>query len=199
MSRIDDAVTRILRVKSDMALIDTSRSQLADRKLWKSFGSPEPRQVARELVRQSIVLLKNDHNTLPLSKQAARIHVGGKSADDLGNQCGGWTITWQGESGNVTPGGTTILAAIRNAVSKNTEVTFSKDGTGAEGASLAIAVIGETPYAEMSGDRADLRLAAEDGRAVDHMERAGIPVVAILLSGRPVVIADVARQTAAFL
>jgi len=199
MSRIDDAVTRILRVKSAMGLLDKNRSQLADRKLWKSFGSPEHRQVARELVRQSIVLLKNDHNTLPLSKQAARIHVGGKSADDLGNQCGGWTITWQGESGNVTPGGTTILAAIRNAVSKNTEVTFSKDGTGAEGASLGIAVIGETPYAEMSGDRADLRLAAEDVRAVDNMKRAGIPVVVILLSGRPMIIEDVLGKTDAFL
>ena len=199
MSRIDDAVTRILRVKSAMGLLDKNRSQLADRKLWKSFGSPEHRQVARELVRQSIVLLKNDHNTLPLSKQAARIHVGGKSADDLGNQCGGWTITWQGESGNVTSGGTTILAAIRNAVSKNTEVTFSKDGTGAEGASLAIAVIGETPYAEMSGDRADLRLAAEDVRAVDNMKRTGIPVVVILLSGRPMIIEDVLGKTDAFL
>ena len=199
MSRIDDAVTRILRVKSAMGLLDKNRSQLADRKLWKSFGSSEHRQVARELVRQSIVLLKNDHNTLPLSKQVARIHVGGKSADDLGNQCGGWTITWQGESGNVTPGGTTILAAIRNAVSKNTDVTFSKDGTGAEGASLGIAVIGETPYAEMSGDRADLRVAAEDVRAVDNMKRAGIPVVVILLSGRPMIIEDVLGKTDAFL
>jgi len=72
------------------------------------------------------VLLKNDKKTLPLSKQAARIHVAGKSADDIGNQCGGWTIDWQGKSGNVTTGGTTILAAIKKIVSPNTKVTFSR-------------------------------------------------------------------------
>jgi beta-glucosidase len=199
MSRIDDAVKRILRVKFAMGLMDKNRSPLADRKLWKSFGSPEHRQVARALVRQSIVVLKNDHKTLPISKQVPRIHVGGKSADDLGNQCGGWTITWQGKSGDVTPGGTTILAAIRNTVSKNTQVTSSKDGTGAEGASLGIVVVGETPYAEMFGDRADLRLAAEDVRAVDNMKRAGIPVVVILLSGRPMIIEEVLGKTDAFL
>src|SRR2546425_8691816 len=199
MSRIDDAVTRILRVKSAMGLLDKNRSQLADRKLWKSFGSPEHRQVARELVRQSIVLLKNDHNTLPLSKQAARIHVGGKSADDLGNQCGGWTITWQGRSGDVTPGGTTILSAIKKAASKNTEVTFAKDGTGAAGANIGVVVIGETPYAEGRGDRTDLSLAKEDIEAVDNMKKAGIPVVVILLSGRPMMINEILDRSDAFI
>ncbi len=91
MSRIDDAVTRILRVKFAMGLMDPNRSQLADR--FKSFGTPEHRAVAREAVRESLVLLKNENHTLPLSKTAARIHVAGKSADDMGNQCGGWTIT----------------------------------------------------------------------------------------------------------
>ncbi len=134
MARIDDAVTRILRVKFAMGLMDQNRSQLADRGLHKTFGSAEHRQVAREAVRQSLVLLKNQNKVLPLKKTAARIHVGGKSADDLGNQCGGWTIDWQGKSGEVTPGGTTVLAAIRQAVSKGTQVTFSKDGTGAAGA-----------------------------------------------------------------
>ena len=199
MSRIDDAVTRILRVKFAMGLMDTSRSQLADRKLWKTFGSPEHRQVARECVRQSIVLLKNDNKTLPLSKQVARIHVSGKSADDLGNQCGGWTITWQGQRGNVTPGGTTILAAIRNAVSKSTNVTFSEDGTGAGGASVGVVVVGETPYAEMQGDRADLTLAPEDVRAIDNVKRAGIPVVVILISGRPMILEDALSRADAFL
>ena len=199
MSRIDDAVTRILRVKFAMGLMNTSRSQLDESTLWKTFGSPEPRQVARECVRQSIVLLKNDNTTLPLSKQAARIHVAGKSADDLGNQCGGWTITWQGQSGNVTPGGTTILAAIRKAVSGITKVTYSKDGSGAERASVGVVVVGETPYAEMQGDRADLTLAPEDVRAIYNMKRAGIPVVAVLLSGRPMIIGDVLGQTDAFL
>jgi beta-glucosidase len=188
MGRIDDAVRRILRVKFAMGLMDKRRSPLADRTLWKSFGSAEHRAVAREAVRESLVLLKNQRHALPLAKSAARIHVAGKSADDLGNQCGGWTIDWQGKSGNVTPGGATILAAIRKAASKQTKVTFSADGTGADGADVGVVVIGETPYAEMKGDRTDLSLAPEDVAAVENMKSAGIPVVMVLLSGRPMIL-----------
>ncbi|MGE5644746.1 MAG: glycoside hydrolase family 3 protein [Acidobacteriota bacterium] len=190
MSRIDDAVRRILRVKFAMGLMDKNRSQLADRKLWKSFGSAEHRAVARDAVRQSIVLLKNDRGTLPLARTAKRIHVGGKNADDIGNQCGGWTIVWQGQSGAITPGGTTILQAIRKAA-KGSEVTFAKDGTGAAGANVGVVVIGETPYAEMDGDRTDLALAPEDVAAVNNMKAAGIPVVVVLVSGRPLVLGEV--------
>jgi beta-glucosidase len=194
MARIDDAVTRILRVKFAMGLMDPKRSQLADRSLHKTFGSAEHRLVAREAVRQSLVLLKNRNQVLPLKKTAARIHVGGKSADDLGNQCGGWTIDWQGKSGEVTPGGTTVLAAIRQAVGKGTQVTFSKDGTGAAGATVGVVVIGEQPYAEGNGDRTDLALAQEDVDAVANMKAAGIPVVAILFSGRPMILGGVLDQ-----
>src|ERR1035441_9385015 len=191
MARIDDAVTRILRVKFAMGLMDQNRSQLADRRLHKTFGSAEHRQVAREAVRQSLVLLKNQNKLLPLKKTAARIHVSGKSADDIGNQCGGWTIDWQGKSGEVTPGGTTVLAAIKQAVSKGTQVTFSKDGTGAAGATVGVVAIGERPYAEGNGDRTDLALAQEDVDAVAHMKEAGIPVVVILFSGRPMILGGV--------
>ena len=194
MARIDDAVTRILRVKFAMGLMDPKRSQLADRGLHKAFGSAEHRQVAREAVRQSLVLLKNRNQVLPLKKTAARIHVGGKSADDLGNQCGGWTIDWQGKSGDVTPGGTTVLAAIRQAAGKGTQVTFSKDGTGATGATVGVVVIGERPYAEGNGDRTDLALAQEDVDAVANMKAAGIPVVVILFSGRPMILGGVLDQ-----
>uniref|UniRef100_Q01WK3 beta-glucosidase n=1 Tax=Solibacter usitatus (strain Ellin6076) TaxID=234267 RepID=Q01WK3_SOLUE len=197
MSRIDDAVTRILRVKFAMGLMDPKRSQLADRSLQKSFGSPEHRAVARQAVRESMVLLKNDKKLLPLSKKAARIHVGGKNADDLGNQCGGWTIDWQGKSGPITPGGTTILAAIQGAVSKDTKVTFSKGGEGAAGADVGVVVIGETPYAEMKGDRSDLSLDKEDAAAVKAMKATGIPVVVIVVSGRPMVLGDVLDQAGA--
>ncbi|MGC9972039.1 MAG: glycoside hydrolase family 3 N-terminal domain-containing protein [Bryobacteraceae bacterium] len=199
MSRIDDAVTRILRVKFAMGLMDQGRSPLADRSLHKSFGSAQHRQVAREAVRQSLVLLKNEGKTLPISKRVTRIHVGGKSADDLGNQCGGWTIAWTGRSGDVTTGGTTILSAIKKAVSKNTQVTFSKDGTDAAGAAIGIVVIGEKPYAEGFGDRADLALAKEDVEAVGNMRKAGIPVVVILVSGRPMILNQVLEQADAFL
>jgi beta-glucosidase len=199
MSRIDDAVTRILRVKFAMGLMDPKRSQLADRSLQKSFGSPEHREVARQAVRESAVLLKNDNHALPISKTVKRIHVAGKSADDLGNQCGGWTISWQGHSGAVTEGGTTILAAIKQTVSKGTQVTVSRDGTGAEGADIGVVVIGETPYAEMKGDRTDLSLSAEDVAAVNNMKAAGIPVVTVLVSGRPMIVTDILGKTDALL
>ena len=199
VARIDDAVTRILRVKFAMGLMDKARSPLADRSLHKTFGSAEHRQVAREAVRRSLVLLKNERKTLPISKRIARIHVGGKSADDLGNQCGGWTIAWNGRSGAVTTGGTTILSAIRNAVSRNTRVTFSTDGTDAAGAAIGVVVIGEKPYAEGWGDRADLSLAKEDVEAVANMKQAGIPVVVILVSGRPMIVNKVLEQADAFL
>ena len=193
MSRIDDAVTRILRVKFAMGLMDEKRSQLADRKLWKSFGSPEHRAVARQAVQESLVLLKNQGKALPLSKKAARIHVAGRNADDIGNQCGGWTIDWQGKSGDVTPGGTTVLAAIKNTA-KGAQVTYSKDGSGAAGATIGVVVVGETPYAEMRGDAKDLALAAEDVAAVKAMKGAGIPVVVIVFSGRPLILGDVLDQ-----
>jgi beta-glucosidase len=198
MARIDDAVRRILRVKIAMGLMDKNHSQLADRKLWKQFGSPEHRAVARDAVRQSLVLLKNEHGVLPLAKSAKRIQVGGKSGDDLGNQCGGWTITWQGSSDNVTPGGTTVLQAIRKAVSKDTKVTFAADGKGAEGADVGIVVIGEKPYAEMMGDRSDLHLKPEDVAAVENMKAAGIPVVVVLFSGRPMILDQVIDKADAF-
>jgi beta-glucosidase len=190
MRRIDDAVTRILRVKFAMGMMDPARPQLADRSLHKSFGSPDHRAVARQCVRESLVLLKNDNGALPLKKKAARIHLAGKSADDIGNQCGGWTITWQGKSGDVIKG-TTILAAVKSAVGQGAEVTYSRDGSSAAGAAVGIAVIGETPYAEMQGDRTDLRLSAEDVAVVDQLKSAGIPVVVVLVSGRPMIIDDI--------
>jgi beta-glucosidase len=191
MSRIDDAVVRILRVKFAMGMMDKNRSQLADRRLHSTFGSAAHREVARECVRQSLVLLKNSRRALPLRKTAARVHVAGRSADDIGNQCGGWTVTWQGKSGDVTTGGTTILQAIRNTVSRDTKVTFTKDGTGAAGADVGVVVIGETPYAEGVGDRDELSLAAEDVAAVQNMKRAGVPVVAVLVTGRPLILEPV--------
>lgn len=198
MSRIDDAVTRILRVKFAMGLMDKSRSQLADRNLHKTFGSAEHRMVARDAVRQSLVLLKNDKKTLPLKKSVARIHIAGKNADDIGNQCGGWTIDWQGKSGNITTGGTTIRAAIQSAVAQGTQVTYSADGTGAQGATVGVVVIGEKPYAEMMGDRKTLALDAADVAAVKNMKAAGIPVVVVLVSGRPMIINDALADADAF-
>jgi beta-glucosidase len=199
MSRIDDAVRRILRVKFAMGMMDANYDYRADRQLMEQVGSASHRAVARQAVRESLVLLKNDNKVLPVSKSLSRVHVGGKSADDIGNQCGGWTIEWQGKSGPVISGGTTTLAAIRQSVSADTQVTFSADGRGAEGAEVGVLVIGETPYAEMKGDRADLRLSKEDVKAFQEMKKAGIPVIVILFSGRPMIIHEVLEEADAFI
>ena len=160
----------------------------SDKSLLSKVGSKEHRKIAREAVRQSLVVLKND-GVLPLPKDLGHIHVAGKNADDLGNQCGGWTITWQGESGPLTKG-TTIYEAIQIAVSSFTNVTFSKDGSGAKGADIGIVVIGETPYAEMEGDRESLALDKKDLAVIGRIRKAGVPVVVIIVSGRPLMIAD---------
>jgi beta-glucosidase len=192
MSRIDDAVTRILRAKFAAGLFDEGRSPLADRSLQETFGSASHREVARRAVQESVVLLKNRNAVLPLSRSAKRIHVAGRNADDLGNQCGGWTIDWQGRSGTPTLG-TTILQGLRNAA-RRTKITFSVDGTGAEGADVAVVVVGEKPYAEGFGDRTDLGLAPEDRAAIANAGKAGVPVVVVVVSGRPLILGDVAES-----
>ena len=193
MSRVDDAVTRILRVKIAMGLLDKSRSHLADRSLHDKFGSAEHREVARQAVRESLVLLKNDNKVLPIVKTNSKIFVAGINADNLGNQCGGWTITWQGQSGNnVTTGGTTMLQAIKNTVSSNTNVTYSMDGSGAEGSDVAIVFVGEErPYAEGNGDTGDLSLSAQQVEMINTIKAAGVPVVAVIISGRPMIVGDI--------
>jgi beta-glucosidase len=196
VSRIDDAVRRILKVKFELGIFE---NPMTDKKLTAQVGSKKHREVARDAVRQSLVLLKNDNKILPLSKNLKRIHVTGKSTDDIGNQCGGWTIIWQSKSGNVISGGTTILQAIKNTVSKSTEVTTSTDGSGAEGADVCVVVVGETPYAEMFGDREDLSLAKEDVDAIEKAKASGVPVVVILLSGRPMLIEPSLNSSNAFI
>ncbi|UCF39278.1 MAG: glycoside hydrolase family 3 C-terminal domain-containing protein [Acidobacteriota bacterium] len=184
LERIDDAVRRILRVKLAMGLFD--KDNMADPELRKLIGSPEHREVARDAVRQSLVLLKNEGNALPIRKEA-RIHVAGRGADDLGMQCGGWSIDWQGGSGEITEG-TTILQAVKAAVTSEAGVTYSKDGSAAAGSDVAVVVIGESPYAEFMGDREDLSLSSEDVEAVQNAKKAGVPVVVVLLTGRPVLL-----------
>jgi beta-glucosidase len=198
MSRIDDAVLRILRVKFAMGLFDRNRSQLADRKYQASFGSPAHRDLARRAVRESLVLLKNDRRALPLAKAAKSIHVAGRAADDLGIQAGGWTITWQGQTGNANPGGTTILAGIK-AAAPGARVTHSADGSGAAGADAVVVVVGEGPYAEFKGDRDDLALSKDDLAAVANAKKAGAPVVLVVLSGRPLILGDALTQADAVL
>jgi beta-glucosidase len=194
-SRIDDAVRRILRIKFQMGLF---QSTTVDPMLTAAVGSPEHRAVAREAVRKSLVLLKNENHALPLSKKIKTLAVVGAAADDLGIQCGGWTIDWQGDRGNVTPGGTTILTAIRQAVSPDTKVVFLPDASDLKNADAVVVVIGELPYAEMKGDRKNLDVPVEDTALISKAKASGAPVVTVLLSGRPLVLNSALRDSSAF-
>lgn len=190
-SRIDDAVTRILRVKFESGLFE---HPMTDPNLAQAFGSTEDRAVARQAVRESLVLLKNDKvNGQPILSQLKnmnKILVAGKSADNIGLQAGGWSITWQGAAGSTTPG-TTILKGIQNAVGSTKTVTYNKHGRGAAGNDVAIVVIGETPYAEGNGDSLNgLKPDEEDLATLANVKASGIPTVVVLVSGRPMIIND---------
>jgi beta-glucosidase len=184
-SRIDDAVSRILRVKFQMGLFQKSGD---NPELTAAVGSARHRETARECVRQSLVLLKNSGHALPLSKNIKHLHVIGQAADDIGIQCGGWTISWQGAAGTTIHGGTTILSAIRNTVAPGVNVTFSATGENCDGADAVLAVVGESPYAETSGDRNNLNLSDKDQALVSKAKRAGAPVITVLISGRPLIL-----------
>ncbi|MDQ7803832.1 glycoside hydrolase family 3 N-terminal domain-containing protein [Amycolatopsis sp. A133] len=189
LSRIDDANRRILTKKFELGLFE---HPYTDRSLQKDFGSAAHRAVARQAVRESQVLLKND-GVLPLAKRDNKIFVAGKNANDLGNQAGGWTLTWQGQSGERVIPGTTILDGIKAGAGKGTVVTYDRAGGGIDsGYRVAIAVVGETPYAEGEGDRpGGLGLDAEDLALLGKLKASGVPVVVVTVSGRPL---DIAAQ-----
>ena len=185
MSRVDDAVRRILLIKKQSGLFDRPFS---DQQLLAHIGSQKHRDIAREAVRKSLVLLKNDNALLPLPKNGKKIIVAGRGANNIGMQSGGWTISWQGEMENKTEG-TSVLDAIKLAVDPNVSVQFSEDGKNAEG-DIAVVVIGEEPYAEMEGDRDDLKLNKKDLDVIKRLKNKNIPVVVVLFSGRPMIITD---------
>ncbi|WP_375373469.1 glycoside hydrolase family 3 C-terminal domain-containing protein [Micromonospora sp. ATA51] len=187
LSRIDDANRRILTKKFELGLFERPYT---DRSWTPTVGSVSHRALARQAVRESQVLLKNTGSVLPLARADNKIFVAGRNADNIGNQSGGWTISWQGSSGNITPG-TTILQGIRAAVGPTTTVTYNQRGTGIDGSyRAAIAVVGETPYAEGQGDRTgSMSLDREDLRTIATLRNAGVPVIVVLVSGRPMDIA----------
>jgi beta-glucosidase len=189
MSRIDDANRRILTKKFELGLFE---KPLTDRSFTPTVGSAAHRAIARQAVRESQVLLKNSGNVLPLAKTGNKIFVAGKSADNIGYQSGGWTISWQGGSGNTTPG-TTILQGIRSEAGSGSTVTYNANGSGIDSSyKAAVAVIGETPYAEGSGDRpGSMGLDSTDLATLNTLKASGVPVVVVLVSGRPL---DIAAQ-----
>ena len=188
-ARLDEAVRRILRVKMRAGLFtDPTPSARPHGGDFALLGSPAHREVARQAVRESLVLLKNDGGVLPL-RPDRHVLVAGDGADDVGKQSGGWTLSWQGD-GNTNenfPGATSIGAGIRSAVeAAGGRATLSADGSLTEKPDAAIVVFGEDPYAEFEGDRPNVVFWGEQDLAtMRRLKEAGVPVVAVFLSGRP--------------
>jgi beta-glucosidase len=211
-TRLDDAVRRVLRAKFRLGLFENPWPNLG---LNNYLSSQEYRDVARACVRKTLVLLKNDAKTLPLSK-TAKIHVVGAWADNLGYQCGGWSATgisladstntytgndewyegWQGtNNAHTINGATTILQAIRSV---QPAATYAANATGIpEDANVVVVVVGETPYAEDAGDRTDISLSAEHQSLVQACKASGKPVVTILITGRPNVLGTIPANSSA--
>ena len=187
--RINDAVRRILRIKFRSGLM---HNPMADRSLLEKAGGAEHRAIAREAVQKSLVLLKND-DMLPLAKDKNYL-VCGSGADDIGKQCGGWTIEWQGKLGDITPG-TTIWDGISDQASS----ILSADGQTDGSYDGAIVVIGEDPYTEMEGDSDSLYLSDVDKQTIANVQALNIPYTVVLITGRPLIVSEEIEASDAFL
>lgn len=193
--RINDAVRRILMVKIDLGLFDNYK---IDKASQDDFRKQEYLDVAREAVSKSLVLLKNDNNVLPLSKNE-NILLLGPAIDNIGYQCGGWTISWQGSTNSKLTAGTTILEAFKEASNGNVYTsTNDKDK-----ADVVVVVIGEKPYAEFEGDNNSLSLTSNTAmegnlEALEQAYQTGLPVVVLMLAGRPLIVTDEINNWDAF-
>ncbi|QSE99388.1 glycoside hydrolase family 3 C-terminal domain-containing protein [Fulvivirga lutea] len=196
-SRINDAVRRILKMKFKMGLF---KDPYPSSQLIGSIGSEKHREVAKQAVRESLVLLKNHNNILPL-KPEQKIIVVGEFADNSGLQSGGWTIHWQGTEESYK-GATTILDGFKEMASDN--IIYDKQGLGKYDGDVAVIVVGEKPYAEFFGDVGgemdmfQLTLTEQHKSYIDTYHNKGIPVVVVLISGRPLIVTDEIEKSNAF-
>lgn len=188
-SRVDDAVRRILKVKFEMGLFDQSVSSTQDLSI---IGSKEHREIARDAVSKSLVLLKNDHKILPIAPSVKHIRVAGSAADNVGRQSGAWTVEWQGIDGNWLPGSTSILEGMReyNTSSMDIEYEANANFNTSSKAEIGIAIVGEKPYAEGWGDNANPSLSQEDLDTIARLRASCNRVIVILVSGRPLMISE---------
>jgi beta-glucosidase len=175
--RIDDAVRRILRAKFALGLFDQDVTEVS---------AQDDRALARQAVRESLVLLKND-DVLPLAKSSNHIRVAGSAADNIGQQMGAWSIEWQGVDGNWLPGGISILAGIKDKAGMQARVEYDRTGvfTSTEKADIGIVVVGEKPYAEGWGDREVPILSEEDRQAIANIRQSAEKVIIVVVAGRP--------------
>lgn len=187
-ARLDEAVRRILRVKAKLGLFEAVHPNRDLEGRFELLASPEHRALARQAVRESLVLLKNNDGVLPI-RGNARVLVAGAAADDIGQASGGWTLTWQGV-GNTNdhfPNGQSILSGIQEAVTAaGGSATYSADGAFEQKPDVAIVVFGETPYAEFQGDLDHLDFVPNGPlETLKQLKAAGVPTVSVFLSGRP--------------
>ena len=193
LSRVDDAVERILKIKIELDLFD----QLPNDSLkLETVGSQKHKELARRAVRESQVLLKNENSLIPITKNTSTILVAGSAAHNLGMQFGGWTVEWQGVDGNWLPG-TTILQGIQDMVNPNAKVEYNLEGNfiGQEStADIGIAIVGESPYAEGWGDKENPKLSEEDVMAINNLRKISKKLIVILVSGRPLNIKEYAKN-----
>jgi beta-glucosidase len=201
-SRIDDAVTRILRMKWRLGLFSAPMSYV---NCDNTMGAPAHRDIARQAVRESLVLLKNADDTLPLDK-SEKVVVVGSHADNIPYQCGGWTKKWQGAHRDLfdhpereVAGATSIIDGIRGMIGADNVIDAGEAGF-EDSADVAIVVVGETPYAERFGDRAaeELTLNPEHRDLIERYSEAGKRVVTVLISGRPLLVTEQIAQSHAF-
>lgn len=202
MQRLDQAVSRILRVKFRTGVFDKPKpSKRKHAGNWDLLGSPEHRAVAREAVRKSLVLLKNEQGTLPI-KPGSKVLVAGDGADDIGKQSGGWTLSWQGtgNSNEHFPNGQSIYSGLEEAiVAAGGVAVLSEDGSFSELPDVAIVVFGEDPYAEFQGDRPSVDYDSDGGlELLNSFKARGIPTVSVFISGRPMWVNPELNQSNAF-